>query len=63
MTDSAKSIIDSFDELPDTEKREVAQAILRRTLRFDISPLTDDDLVMQAEELFLDLDKRESADG
>ena len=63
MTDSAKSIIDSFDELPDTEKREVAQAILRRTLRFDIPPLTDDDLVMQAEELFLDLDKRESADG
>ena len=63
MTDSAKSIIESFDDLPDTEKREVARAILRRALRFDILPLTDEDLVTQAEELFLDLDKREASDG
>ena len=63
MTDSAKTIIESFDDLPDTEKQEVALAILRRALRFDIPPLTDDDLVTQAEELFLDLDKREASDG
>jgi hypothetical protein len=63
MTDSAKSIIESFDDLPDTEKREVAQAILRRALLFDTPPLTDEDLVAQAEELFLDLDKREASDG
>ena len=45
MTDSAKSIIESFDDLPEVEKREVARAILRRALRFDTPALTDDDLV------------------
>lgn len=62
MTDSAKNIIESFDELPDTEKQEVARAILRRALHLDMPPLTDADLVLQAEELFLDLEKREAAD-
>ena len=51
MTDSAKSILESFDGLSETDKREVARAILRRALRFDIPPLTDDDLVAQVDEL------------
>ena len=51
MTDSAKSILESFDGLSETDKREVARTILRRALRFDIPPLTDDDLVAQADEL------------
>ena len=38
MTDSAKSILESFDELSEADKREVARAILRRALRFDIPP-------------------------
>ena len=63
MTNSAKSILESFDELPDTDKREVARAILRRTLRLDLPPLTDNDLVNQAEDIFLDLDKLEASDG
>ena len=63
MTNSAKSILESFDELPDAEQQEVARAILRRALRLDLPPLTDDDLVSQAEDLFLDLDKREASDG
>jgi hypothetical protein len=58
MTDSAKSILESFDELSETDKREVARAILRRALRFDIPPLTDEDLLAQADELFRDLDSR-----
>jgi hypothetical protein len=61
MTAAAKIILDSFDELPDLEKREVASAILRRTLHFDVSPLTDDDLVAQADELFRELDARETS--
>jgi len=56
VTDSAKSILESFDWLSETDEREVARAILRRALRFDIPPLTDDDLVAQADELFRDLD-------
>jgi hypothetical protein len=61
MTNSAKDILDSFDELPDTEKREVARAILRRALRFDTPPLSEEDLVAQADELFRDLDSRETS--
>jgi hypothetical protein len=62
MTASVKKILESFDELPETEKREVATAILRRALRFDLPPLTDDDLVAQADELFRELDRREASD-
>lgn len=62
MSKSPKSILDSFDELPDTEKREVASAILRRALRFESPPLTDEDFVAQADELFRGLDKREASD-
>jgi hypothetical protein len=63
MTSSAKAILDSFDELPDTEKRDVVRAILQRALRLDSPPLTDEELVAQAEDIFLELDKREAADG
>jgi hypothetical protein len=62
MTSSAKKILESFDELQETEKREVATAILRRVLRFDSPPLTDGDLVAQADELFRELDTREASD-
>lgn len=63
MTNSAKRILESFDELPDIDKRDVARAILRRTLRLELPPLADGDLVIQAEDLFLDLDKLEASDG
>jgi hypothetical protein len=62
MTVSGKKILESFDELPEPEKRDVASAILRRTLRFDIPPLTDEDLVAQADDLFRKLDSREALD-
>ena len=62
MTATAKTILESFDELPEREKREVASSILRRTLRFDLPPLTDEDLVAQTDELFRELDAREAAD-
>ena len=61
MTASVKRILESFDELPETEKREVATAILRRALRFDTPPLTDEDLVAQADDLFRELDTREAS--
>ena len=62
MSKSPKNILESFDELPDTEKREVASAILRRALRFDTPPLSDEDLVAQADELCRELDTREASD-
>jgi hypothetical protein len=63
MTNSAKALLESFDELPDAEKRDVVRAILQRALHLDSPPLTDEELVARAEDIFLDLDKREAANG
>ena len=63
VTRNAQTIIRSFDRLSDADKKQVASEIFRRTLKLDFLPLTDDELVLNAEELFLELDERESKDG
>ncbi|MDX6382540.1 MAG: hypothetical protein QOK48_113 [Blastocatellia bacterium] len=63
MGTPAENVIASFDQLPETEKREVAAAILRRTLQIDFPPISDDELVLRAEETFLQLDRREAEDA
>lgn len=63
MTTSAKSLISTFDQLPELENKEVAAAILRRTLHLDFPPLSDDELVLIAEETFLEIDRGEAADA
>lgn len=59
MATTAENLISIFDTLPEPEKREVAIVILHRTLEFDLPPLSDDDLTLSAEELFLALDREE----
>ena len=63
MTTEAESVLRSFELLPDAEKREVASAIIRRSMELDVPPLSDDDLVSAAEELFLKLDQEEAKDA
>ena len=63
MGTPAQNIIDTFDGLPDSEKREVAAAILRRTAEMEFGSLSDDELVLSAEETFLELDRREAEDA
>jgi hypothetical protein len=60
MTAIAQEILHSFDQLPREEQLEIAQQILARLVNFDFPPLTEDDLVLSAEELFLELDQQES---
>ena len=60
MTTDIKEILNTFDLLPDNDKRDLASEILRRTVHFDFPPLTDEELIQSAEKLFLDLDRRES---
>jgi len=60
MTALAQEILNSFDRLPDTEQLEIALEILRRLVNFDFPPLTDKDLTLNAEELFLALDQEEA---
>jgi hypothetical protein len=60
MTTDVKEILNTFDLLPDNDKKDLASEILRRTVHFDFPPLTDEELIQSAERLFLDLDRRES---
>lgn len=59
MSTTTREILESFDHLAEDEKREVASEILRRTIELELPPLTDDELVLNAEALFLELDQRE----
>ena len=63
MGTPAENLIDSFDRLPDAEQREVASAILRRTLEIEFPSFSDDELVLSAEGIFLDLDRKEAEDA
>jgi hypothetical protein len=63
MSTSTQHLLDSFDELTEAEKQEVAAEILRRTMNLDIPSLSDDELILSAEELFLELDRREAEDA
>jgi hypothetical protein len=58
----SERFLDTFDRLPQAMQWQVASEILRRALAFDFSPLTDDELVMSAELVFLGLDASESVD-
>jgi hypothetical protein len=55
----SQQLLESFERLPEEEKQQIVAEILRRTLNQDISSLTDDELTLSAEALFLDLDRWE----
>jgi len=61
MTRSVQELLDRFDRLADSEKHEAASEILQRVRRLDLDPITDDDLILSAEEMFLELDRSEEA--
>ena len=63
MTTTVENILNSFELLSEYEKIELASEIMRRTAKFGFPPLTDDDLVYLADEVFIELDKVESEDG
>ena len=60
MTTAVKNILRSYELLPELEKRELVYQIIRRSLKFDLPPLSEEQLVFNADELFLELDRRES---
>lgn len=63
MTASVQILLDSFDRLPEIEKTQFAVEILRRVVDLDLSPLSDEALVLCADAIFLELDRQEMADG
>lgn len=62
MTSSVQELLNAFDQLPEQEKREATTEILRRVRKYDFGPLSDDALILSAEELFLELDQVEAID-
>ncbi len=63
MTDPANQLLSAFDALPPDDRREVAAAVLRRVLDEASAEVSDEALVMAAEELFLELDAAEGEHG
>lgn len=61
MTTVVHELLKTFDQLTDLEQMELASEILKRVIDLDFPPLSDQDLVFNAEELFLELDRQESA--
>jgi len=61
MTTQVRTLLDSFDLLPDPDKQELAAEILRRSLTLNSLTLTDEQLVGAAEEVFLELDRNEDS--
>ena len=63
MSRTVEELLNSFDRLPEAEQREAASEILRRVRGFSIDPISDEELILSAEELFLDLERREELNG
>lgn len=61
MTLAVQNLLRSFEALPESEKREFVFEILRRIRDCDLSPISDEELVSLADELFQNLDEREAA--
>ena len=61
MSTATQSILESFNQLPEPKKHELAAEIIRLTADLDIPPLTDEDLAVIADELFVELDSEEES--
>ena len=63
MATAAQQLLYTFDLLSEAEKQTVVCELLRRVRDFDFPPLSDEELVANAEALFLDLDREEATDA
>jgi len=60
MTILVEELLNTFEQLTDSERLYLVLGILKRTVYLDFPPLSDDDLVLNAEGLFLELDEEEA---
>jgi hypothetical protein len=63
MSTATQHLFDAFDLLSAAEKQIVICEIPRRVQDLDLPPLSDEELVANAEALFLELDRREATDA
>ena len=60
MTPTVKHLLQSFEQLTEPEKHDLAVEVLRRTDISDALAFSDDELALAAEDLFLALDREEA---
>jgi hypothetical protein len=63
MSTDSQHLLTNFDALPLGEQREVMAVLLQKASQWENPPLSDDDLARLADDVFLELDRREAADG
>jgi hypothetical protein len=63
MMNAARKLLDDFATLGEAERREVAVEILRRTELVGYGAPGDSELLSAADQIFLDLDRREAESG
>jgi hypothetical protein len=60
MTQTVENLLVSFERLSETEKYDLAVEVVRRTDIFGASDLSDEELALSGEDLFLALDREEA---
>lgn len=60
MTQTVENLLVYFEKLTETEKHDLALEVVRRTDIFGAPELSDDELALAAEDLFLALDQEEA---
>ncbi len=60
MTQTVENLLIYFEKLSETEKREVAVEVVRRTDIFGSPDFSADEIDLAAEDLFLALDREEA---
>ena len=61
MTTQVQDILHSIERLGDEDQRDLVAELLRRCAAIDTLPLSDEQLVGAAEEVFLQLDRDEAS--
>lgn len=61
MTAIVQELLNTFDNLTYSERLDLLSEILRRTVDLEFKPLSDEELTLNAEDLFLTLDEEELA--
>jgi hypothetical protein len=58
-----QQILQSFEHLSEEDKRQILRELLRRSVTLDAPPLSEEQLVRAAEDLFLQVDRSEAGNA
>ncbi len=60
MGEAARHLLNSFEALSETERREVLEELIRRSVDLPYSFPSDEELVRAADQVFQELERREA---